>query len=795
MVKVLETEERITNIPTIALRGLVVFPGMVLHFDIARVKSIEAVEYAMKTDQLVFLTTQKDTDKEDPGSGDLYKTGTVARVRQVISVPNSEDIRVIVDGETRAKMEDLTEIFDEDPAARFLSAAVRKRPERKVAPKDEEYASALMRKTRDIFNEYAEYSPKMAPDILLRVVNDDSPGGIADYLTAVLPFFYRDKQKVLEVMDPLRRLEKVCELMSQEAAMLKLESEISQKVEKNVDDNQREYYLREQMRVLSEELDGSDADEIDEYKKKIAAIKDISDKSRAKLNKEVLRLQKMDGASAAESTVLRNYLDTVLALPWDSYTKDHNDLEKARKVLDKDHYGLDDVKDRIIELLAVRRLAPEITGQILCLAGPPGVGKTSIAQSLAKAMGRKYERISLGGVRDEAEIRGHRKTYIGAMPGRIMAAVSDAGTRNPLILLDEIDKMSSDMRGDPASAMLEVLDGEQNKTFVDHYIEIPFDLSKVLFITTANDKGNIPAPLLDRMEIIDLYSYTAEEKFHIAKDHLVPKAIARHGLTKSQLQITDGALEHIISDYTREAGVRLLERKINDICRKVDLRVVEDPSFKQRVRVEDLEDLIGIPHYRETIELRDEVGVTNGLAWTSVGGEMLKVEAAVMKGKGNLELTGSLGDVMKESARAAVSYIRTNAERLDINADFYKDSDIHIHVPEGAVPKDGPSAGVTIATSLVSALTGKPVDGSVAMTGEISLTGRVMPIGGLREKTMAAYKAGIQTVIIPKENVPDLADIDKTVRKKLKFVPVSALDQIWSLAIKKGGPSKAGSAV
>jgi len=764
-------------IPVVALRGLVVFPEMVLHFDIARQKSINAVNAAMEYGQQVFLTAQKDLDQDEPQFKDLYANGVVARIRQIISVPNSKNLRVIVEGEYRAHVVDG---YD----GSFLYADVKRRVERNYAKKDEDYALALVRKTREIFDEYTSYSPKPSPDILMRVAGDDSPGSMADYIASVVPLEYEEKQKILETMHPLRRLEKVCEILTQEIHMLALENEIGRKVEQNVDDNQREYYLREQMRVLSEELDGTSEDEIEDYRKKIDAIRNLSDKSREKLKKELNRLQKMGPSSGAEATVVRNYLDTVLALPWDNATKDRLDLKRARKVLDDDHYGLDTVKERIIELLAVRRMAPDITGQIICLAGPPGTGKTSIAQSLARAMGRKYTRISLGGVRDEAEIRGHRKTYIGAMPGRIMAAIADVGTNNPLILLDEIDKMGADVRGDPASAMLEVLDPEQNHNFTDHYVEIPFDLSKVLFITTANDKGRIPAPLLDRMEVIDLYSYTAEEKYHIAKDHLVPKALKRHGLTRQQLRFTKGALEHIIQDYTREAGVRLLERKIHEICRKVDLKIVEDPDYKISVKASDLQAFLGTPHYRESIDLHDEVGVTNGLAWTSVGGEMLKVEAAVMDGAGKLELTGSLGDVMKESAKAAVSYIRTNAEELRIAPDFYKDKDIHIHVPEGAVPKDGPSAGVTIATSLLSALKGEPVDGKVAMTGEISLTGRVMPIGGLKEKTMAAYKAGIHTVIIPKENVPDLEDVDKTVRSSLEFIPVSRLDQVWNRALK-----------
>ncbi len=767
-----------TAVPVVALRGLVVFPGMVLHFDVARAKSIAAVKAAMDTGRDIFLAAQKDPSASDPTYKDIYRVGVVAKVRQIIAIPESNNIRVIVEGDTRAALKKTYE------GTSFLLADVTRRPERGYAKKDEEYAAALIRKSRDIFDEYSRFSPKATPDIILRIIDDETPGAIADYIASVISLPFSEKQKILEEGHPLRRLEKMCEIMSAETELLKLEYRIAEKVEQAVDENQREFYLREQMRAISEELDGEDsASEIEDYKAKIKAIQNISDKSREKLMKECDRLQKMGNSSNSEATVVRTYLDTVLALPWDNSSKDKLDLKKARKVLDSEHYGLEKVKDRIIELLAVRKLAPDINGQIICLVGPPGVGKTSIARSLASAMGRSYARVSLGGVRDESEIRGHRKTYIGSMPGRVINALGDAGTNNPLILFDEIDKMTSDMRGDPASAMLEVLDAEQNKAFVDHYIEIPFDLSNVLFVTTANDKSNIPAPLLDRMEVIDLYSYTAEEKFQIAKKHLVPKAISKHGLTKDQLKISDVAIREIVSSYTREAGVRTLERKINDICRKTALVVVNDDTTVQKVTPANLSDFLGTPKYKEKTVLKDQVGVTNGLAWTSVGGEMLKVEVAIMAGKGNTELTGSLGDVMKESAKAAVTYIRSHSDKLGVDDEFYKTKDIHIHVPEGAVPKDGPSAGVTMATSLMSALSGKPVNGKVAMTGEISLTGRVMPIGGLKEKSMAAYKAGVKTVIIPKENTPDLDDIDKVVRDGLEFVPVSTLDEVFKRAL------------
>ncbi len=768
----------IIAIPVVPLRGLVVFPGMVLHFDAAREKSVGAIKAAMNFNQQIFLVAQKDSAMEDPGVKDVYRMGVLAKVRQIITIPETNNVRVIVEGVCRAT------IKSGSADGPFFVADIVKKPEKGYAKNKEEYALALLRKARDIFDEYAKYSPKMAPDILLRVISDDTPGAVADYIASVVSLPCEEKQQVLNETHPLDRLEKLCEVMSSEISVLKLEDKIAEKVEQAASDNQREFYLREQIKALSEELDGEDAvDEIDTYKQKINAVSHMSVKSKDKLLKEVSRLQKMGNASAAESTVIRNYLDTVLSLPWDTVTKDKLDLKKARRVLDADHYGLDTVKTRIIELLAVRKLAPSVNGQIICLAGPPGVGKTSVAKSLAAALGRNYARVSLGGVKDEAEIRGHRKTYIGSMPGRVISAVSDAGSRNPLILFDEIDKMASDMRGDPSSAMLEVLDAEQNKAFVDHYIEVPFDLSEVLFITTANDKSNIPAPLLDRMEVIDLYSYTAEEKFHIAKRHLLPKALKKHGLTDKNLRVTDAAIKEIIDSYTREAGVRTLERRMNDLCRKVAVLVVENKNFSVKITPKDLQEYLGSPKFKEKITLKDEVGVVNGLAWTSVGGEMLKVETAVMPGKGNIELTGSLGDVMKESAKAAVSFIRMHADEYGIDSEFYKNKDIHIHVPEGAVPKDGPSAGVTMATSVLSALTGRRVCGTVAMTGEISLTGRVMPIGGLREKTMAAYKAGIKKVVIPKENEPDLDEVVDVVKKNVEFVPVSRLAEVFTEAI------------
>lgn len=770
-------EDNLLLVPVVPLRGLVVFPGMMLHFDAGREKSIAAVRAAMDEGTEIFLVAQKDASIEDPTFKDVYKMGVLCKVRQIIGVPESNTIRVIVEGGTRATFR--RGIDD----GNHLSALVERKPEKGYAKNREDYAEALMRNARDIFDEYSALTPRMSPDVILRVISDNKPGPLADYIASVIAIPVEDKQKVLETQHPLDRLLKLCEILNKEIKILQLDEKISKKVEEAVDESQKEYYLREQIRAISEELDGTDEDEVETYKNKVKAIKNIDDKSREKLLKECTRLQKMGAGSPAEATVIRNYLDTVLELPWDKETTDNLNLTHARSVLDKDHYGLGEVKDRIIEIVAVRNLNPDIKGQIICLVGPPGVGKTSIAESLARAMGRSFARVSLGGVHDEAEIRGHRRTYIGSMPGRVMSAVSDAGTKNPLILFDEIDKMAADMRGDPASAMLEVLDGEQNKAFVDHFIEIPFDLSKAVFVTTANDKNNIPAPLLDRMEVIDLYSYTADEKFSIAKEHLIPKSIARHGLSKGQLKYTATSINEIIEGYTREAGVRTLERKIDKISRTVACRVVEDKNYTVTIRRQDVEDILGPVKYKADKKHKNEVGVVNGLAWTEVGGEMLKVETAVMPGKGELELTGSLGDVMKESAKAAVSYIRANADKYGVSSDFYEKKDIHIHVPEGAVPKDGPSAGVTMATSLLSALTGKPVNGKVAMTGEISLTGKVMPIGGLREKTMAAYKSGIETVVIPKDNTADLKDCSEVVKKNIKFVPVTKLDEVFKEAL------------
>ena len=777
--------------PTVALRGLVVFPGMGVTFDVGRARSLQAIKAAMADDQQIFLVAQKDVRDDEPDIDKLYKIGTIAKVSHLLRLPNSDTVRVSVDGITRATMVDMLQC---DP---YLITDVRIRREISVKSDDKDYATALVRQTKDYFEDYAEVVPQMPAEIILDVLEKTDPGELADYIGSNIMIEYKKRQQILNEMNPLKRLEKVCCLLASEGDLMKLENEINQKVQENIDKSQREYYLHEQMKIISDELnDGlSPQAECDELREKILAL-GLEEKAEKKLLKECARLEKMSPTSP-EATVNRVYLETCLELPWHKYSVDKLDLTHARKVLDHDHYGLEKVKERIIEALAVRSLSEGSYGQTLCLVGPPGVGKTSVAKSVASAMGRSFARISLGGTSDEAEIRGHRKTYIGAMPGRIVNAIKQAGTQNPIILLDEIDKLGSDYKGDPSSALLEVLDGEQNSTFVDRYIEIEFDLSKVMFITTANDVSTIPAPLLDRMEVIELPGYTNEEKFNIAKKHLIPKQAKLHGLNGRTFKINDKALYALIDGYTREAGVRKLEQKIAALCRKAAAEIVGGEAKSLTVKESNLEKLLGPKKFIPlSVDKEAEIGVVNGLAWTSVGGEMLQVEAAVFDGTGKVELTGSLGDVMKESAMAAVSFIRSKADKYGVGHKFYKEKDIHIHVPEGAVPKDGPSAGVTMATALLSALTDTPVNQYVAMTGEISLRGRVLPIGGLREKTMAAYRMGIKTVIIPQKNVPDLAEIDKKVRTALNFVPVTELDEVFEIAlIKKENERKSIAAV
>ena len=779
-----------STMPVIALRGLTVFPNVLIHFEVARDISIKALETAMSAGSPVFLVGQKDISVEEPGLDDLYQVGTVASVRQILRMPG-DNVRVMVEGQGRGR---LLQLLRTEP---HLEAQVQEIPDQEESGRRTARTEALMRSTYELFQQYAELAPKMSPDLMVHVLASQEPGHIADYIAQNIPMRNSDKQAILEELRPVRRLQKLHKLLEREVEILALDNEIQTKAREQMAGNQRDYYLREQLKAIQNELgEGEGADEIEEYRQKIAQA-DLPDEVREKLNKELGRLAKQTYGSS-EGTVLRNYLDVCLELPWGVTTKEKVSVAAVRRALDADHYGLEKVKERILEFVAVKQLAPELKGQIICLVGPPGVGKTSIAMSVARAMNRKLARISLGGVSDEAEIRGHRKTYVGAMPGRIISAISQAGSRNPLILLDEIDKLGHDHRGDPASALLEVLDGEQNATFRDNFLELPFDLSEVMFITTANTTDTIPRPLLDRMEVIELGSYTDEEKLQIAKRHLIPKELKRHGLARQQLRLTDGAIRTILSAYTRESGVRVLERRIAAICRKAAMKLVEGKAQTVRVTERDLEEYLGAPrYYPERQALEERVGVVNGLAWTSVGGELLEVEVNVVPGTGRLELTGNLGDVMKESAHAALSYLRSQADRLGLPADFYKEKDIHIHFPEGAVPKDGPSAGIAITTALTSALTGCPVRRGIAMTGEVTLRGRVLPIGGLREKTMAAFRSGIKTVILPADNAKDLEEIDQTVRRALQFVLVERADQVLSAALNRPAqavelPRKAG---
>ncbi len=765
-------------LPTVALRGLVVFPEMTLHFDIGRKQSVSAVKSAMMNRQNLFLITQTDMSEEIKGREGLFDIGVVCEIKQLVRLPAGSCYRVVVEGKYRARLVNLQQM-----RPHFISE-VKPISVKDIAVSSSLDTEAFVRYVRTLFEEYASLNQKLSADIAIGIPEQHCIGGLTDYLAGNLPLEFLEKQYILEELNVTKRTERLCEILLREIEVLEAMETIEDHVQQQMDENQREYYLREQMKAIAEELgDGESAvGEAEKYRSEILALH-LDAESEEKLLQECGRLARMQ-PSSPESAVSRSYLDAVLALPWGKQTADNLRLAHAQRILDREHYGLEKVKERIVELLAVRILSPEIKGQIICLAGPPGVGKTSIAKSLAKAMHRKYTRISLGGVHDEAEIRGHRKTYIGSMPGNILTAVMRTGVCNPLILLDEIDKLGSDYKGDPASALLEALDPEQNNTFRDHYIEIPFDLSKVLFITTANDVSQIPRPLLDRMEVIELYSYTAEEKFQIAKRHLIKKQMQENGIRPAQLRITDDAVRLIIDGYTKEAGVRQLERTIAKVLRKAAVRIAGGETEKITVRPSDLEMLLGPRKHKPTVlSASGEIGVVNGLAWTSVGGELLKVETVVMEGTGKLELTGSLGDVMKESAKTACSYIRVNAALLGIDAEFYKTKDIHIHFPEGAVPKDGPSAGVTVTTALVSALSGCPVRTDIAMTGEVTLLGHVLPIGGLREKSMAAYKAGIRKILIPEGNIADLAEIDATVAENVEFVPVNEVSQVISEAV------------
>ncbi len=760
---------------TIAMRGMVAFPKMVLHFDVSRDKSCKAIEHAVKEGKKLFLVTQHEAYVDNPKASDLYKVGVVAEIKQVLKMPD-HIMKVLVEGVYRAN---LVRLIDDGSV---LKAEVKRTSTYSRTKYDEVEAQALVRSVKDVFERYSSFFPKMPKELFVSVMSQDNPVKLFEAVTFNCVLNYRDKQTLLEESNIINKLSVLFACLTSETEILELENLINEQTKNSIDKGQREYYLREQMRVIQEQLGEDDGDEAFNYINDIMALK-IDDKSREKLLKEADRLAKLPAASQ-EAFVIKNYLDTVLDLPWGVCSKAKLSLEKAEAVLEKEHYGLKKVKERILEFLAVHMLNPEIKGQIICLSGPPGIGKTSIAKSVAKAMGRKYARVSLGGVRDEADIRGHRKTYVGAMPGRIITAISQAGTSNPLILFDEIDKLCSDIKGDPSSAMLEVLDSEQNNAFRDHYIEVPFDLSKAVFLTTANDVSRIPAPLLDRMEIIELPSYTAEEKYHITKEHLIPKQLKEHGLKTSQLKIADEAINDIIQFYTKEAGVRNLERKIASICRKSAKKIAAGEAKRISVKSKDLKNLLGIRRYTEDLALKEnKTGIVNGLAWTSVGGVIMPLEVLVLKGTGKVEVTGSLGDVMKESAKIAVSYVRSVAEKYGINPDFYKENDIHIHAPEGAVPKDGPSAGVTMTTALVSALSGLEVRADVAMTGEITLHGKVLPIGGLREKTMAAYKAGINTVVIPEANRADLEEVDDAVKEALNFVFADNLSDVLETAL------------
>ncbi len=761
------------NIPVLALRGLTIFPGCVLSFDVERDISIRALERAMEQDQYVFLVAQRETATDRPEEKDLFAVGTLSVIRQILRIGEGS-VRVIMEGKSRAR---LRRLWQTEP---YLQGNVE--PLREGRARISEFQlEALLRQTCGNFAEYASLAPRLGEEVSAVVMDDRDPGHLADFIAQNISLRYQDKQSVLEELRPLPRLRKVNELLAREAEVLSFEHELEGQIRRELGEVQRDHIIREQIRLLQQELGEDEDTELTEYRMKIDALK-LTEEVRAKLLKEVDRLAKQP-YSSAEASVIRNYLDVCLEMPWGKETRERASVAAARKILDRDHFGLEKVKERILEFIAVRQMNPEAKGQIVCLVGPPGVGKTSIAISVASALNRKLARLSLGGVRDEADIRGHRRTYIGAMPGRIVNAISQSGSMNPLLLLDEIDKMGSDYRGDPAAAMLEVLDGEQNCAFRDHFLEIPLDLSRVLFITTANTTSTIPRPLLDRMEVIELTSYTDEEKLEIAKRYLLPKQMKEHGLKKSALRVGDEALRAVITGYTRESGVRTLERMMGKLCRKTAMRLVSGEGRRCAVAPENLEDYLGVRRYQPPALDKDPVGVVNGLAWTESGGELLEVEVNVMEGTGKLELTGNLGDVMKESAHAALSCIRSRTAQLGVDPEFYKNRDIHIHFPEGAVPKDGPSAGVAITTAVTSALTGRRVRSDVAMTGEVTLRGRVLAIGGLKEKTMAAKRNGIKTVLIPKENLRDLAEIDPVVRESLRFVTAESVDTVLAEAL------------
>ncbi len=782
----IKVERKKLHLPTIALRGLVVFPNNLVHFEVGREKSIAAVEWAMANNSNVFLVAQKSMDTTEPQQADLFSYGVVAEVKQVLRV-SGDLVKVLVEGKYRAKLSAL------DASGDFLLSEVRPAPVRAGKADDAVETEALLRALKAGFDEYLGMNPRLGKDVVFAIVSSDDPAFLSEYMPANLLFRYEDKQAVMDEGTLNGRLKKLIEMLRRECQVMKIEKEIAEKVNESMDKNQRDYYLHEQLHIISDELgEGDDTHaEADEYRRRITELH-LAEDSEKKLLKEVDRLSKMQGSNQ-EATVIRTYLDTCLDLPWNTFTVDDLDIARAQQILDRDHYGLKKVKDRILETLAVRKLAPDVKAQIICLVGPPGVGKTSIARSIAESLGRKYVRISLGGVRDEAEIRGHRRTYIGAMPGKIISAMISAKSSNPLMLLDEIDKLAGDFRGDPAAALLEALDPEQNSTFNDHFIDIPFDLSHVLFITTANDLGSIPGPLRDRMDVIELPSYTRVEKYNIARKHLLPKQLKACGLT-GKVTLSQSALYGIIDGYTREAGVRNLERTITSVLRKCARKIASGEVESVSVTGTMLEELLGPRFVKpDFLNRTNAIGIANGLAWTSVGGETLPIEVQVMdNGSGKITVTGSLGDVMKESAQLAITWVRVHAEEYGIDPERLKKCDLHIHAPEGAVPKDGPSAGVTLTTALVSCLSGMPVRGDVAMTGEITLHGNVLPIGGLREKSMAAYREGMKTVLIPKDNEPDLYEVDDEVKKNLTFLPMQSLTQVLNAALlKPQDPKKA----
>lgn len=779
-----ETYTRTEKLPMIALRGLTMFPDVILTFDVEREPSLRALEMSVIGNRDIFLVAQKNVAVDVPEEKDMYSVGVVCRVKQQIRQPQSSIRRVTVEGLYRARAEHMV------LTGRAYTADVTPLPDKEERVSEDRIV-ALVRSCFSMYHDYLSENPEAMTEQLISVLSVNEPGGVANHIAHNVNLNYDEKQSLLEELYPSRRLVRLGKILRRELNILQLERELADATQEQMNQNQREYYLREEMKIIQAELgEDGQTDDIGEYRRKISALA-APDEIKEKLNKELSRLMKQPFGSS-EAAVLRGYLDTCLELPWGKKTTETIDLEKARKLLDDEHFGLEKVKDRVIEYLAVKKLSPNIKGGLICLVGPPGTGKTSIAMSIAKAVNRKLVRVSLGGVHDEAEIRGHRKTYIGSMPGRIINGIIQAKSCNPLMVLDEIDKLGSDYRGDPSAALLEALDGEQNSTFRDNFLEIPFDLSEVFFITTANTLDTIPRALLDRMEIIQLASYTDEEKLQIAKRHLLPKQRKKHGLRANQLRVSDEALREIIRSYTRESGVRTLERELARLCRRAACDIAEEKCKGVSVKAGGLEPLMGPAKFKpEHLRLRDEVGLVRGLAYTSVGGEVLDVEVAVVDGSGRLELTGNLGDVMKESARAAMTYIRSRAGVLGIEHDFYKTKDIHIHFPEGAVPKDGPSAGITVTIALISALTGAPVRHDVAMTGEITLRGRVLPIGGLREKTMAAMRAGVKTVIIPADNEADLENIDQTVRRALEFVPTDHVDKVLDVALIRGAENSA----